>query len=443
MTINGLRQIATSLALIMTVAFVVRAAFAIDQMRRIPSPALENAAFDNEAGSIGRSLASGRGFSSPYNRETGPTAILPPLYPLLVAGVFKLWGTGSAASFRVLCALNILFATLASIPVYRAGQQMGGVRLGSRATWLWALFPNGILIPFEWIWETSLSALLAATLLWLTLRLAGRSSLRRWAGYGFLWGVALMTNPALAAALPVLLWWALRAGELDSRAWQKAALVLAIAMACAIPWTVRNYAVFHRLVPLRSGFAFELYIGNNENYAEPRVFPPRVSYERELVRYVHMGEMPFMDEERRKALAFLRAYPRTAARLMSRRVASFWIGTAAPFDALKSSARLVDRLILLSNLLVPIVSIGGLVRLALARSRYFPPLAAFPVAFPLVYYLTHASLRYRHAIDPVLFLLAAALFTPVIFQSSEARVSHDETKSQAGYPIGEQLKELS
>jgi hypothetical protein len=38
---------------------------------------------------------------------------------------------------------------------------------------------------------------------------------------------------------------------------------------------------------------------------------------------------------------------------------------------------------------------------------YAVPLAAYPVVFPLLYYLTHTSLRYRHPIDPVVLLLTA------------------------------------
>jgi hypothetical protein len=34
-------------------------------------------------------------------------------------------------------------------------------------------------------------------------------------------------------------------------------------------------------------------------------------------------------------------------------------------------------------------------------------LAAYPVVYPGLYYVTHADLRYRHAIDPVVLLLAA------------------------------------
>jgi hypothetical protein len=43
----------------------------------------------------------------------------------------------------------------------------------------------------------------------------------------------------------------------------------------------------------------------------------------------------------------------------------------------------------------------------LRRSPYAFPLAAFPIVFPVVYYVTHASLRYRHPIDPIIILLTA------------------------------------
>src|SRR5262249_42450404 len=48
--------------------------------------------FGWEMGRIGRSLAMGQGFANPFNAATGPTAWEPPLYPLLIAGVFKLFG---------------------------------------------------------------------------------------------------------------------------------------------------------------------------------------------------------------------------------------------------------------------------------------------------------------------------------------------------------------
>ena len=48
--------------------------------------------FGWEMGRIARSLATGHGFASPFNGNSGPTAWTPPLYPLILAGVFKLFG---------------------------------------------------------------------------------------------------------------------------------------------------------------------------------------------------------------------------------------------------------------------------------------------------------------------------------------------------------------
>jgi len=56
-------------------------------------------------------------------------------------------------------------------------------------------------------------------------------------------------------------------------------------------------------------------------------------------------------------------------------------------------------------------SLAGVLTLWRLRSPYFIPLAAFPLVFPLVYYLALAPPRYRHPVDPVLLLLTAIAFT--------------------------------
>jgi hypothetical protein len=66
---------------------------------------------------------------------------------------------------------------------------------------------------------------------------------------------------------------------------------------------------------------------------------------------------------------------------------------------------------------------AGLV-LALRRS----PLEALPVAlcvvvFPVPYYLTHTSLRYRHPIDPLLTLFAVYAVAQIVSTLASARRS--------------------
>jgi hypothetical protein len=43
------------------------------------------------------------------------------------------------------------------------------------------------------------------------------------------------------------------------------------------------------------------------------------------------------------------------------------------------------------------------------------------MVYPVIYYVTHASLRYRHPIDPVVLLLSAALVAALV-QKGKVRV---------------------
>jgi hypothetical protein len=427
-----LRTAATSLLLILVVGFGARLAFAWAQAQKIPTAALASVPFEQETGSIARSIATGNGFSNPFGRETGPTAWLTPVYPLLVAAAFKIFGVSTIGSFFFLVLLNILFSTAVCVPVFCAGKKVAGVGVASGAAWLWALFPNAVMIPFEWIWDTSLAALLGAALLWATLELSESQHLRDWCAYGLLWGFTLMTNPSLGSLLPFLLGWAAyRSGwKADSRTkgwgWiTRPALALGLAVLCCIPWTIRNYTVFHRLVPLRSNFPLELYIGNNENYDDkhPR-YPGPITKERETLRYFRLGETAFMDEEMRKAKKFMVTHPRVELILFGKRFVAFWAGMPNPVDQFLATDSWLARGLILCATFSGIGALLGIAVLIRRHSEHTFPLAVFPVIFPFLYYITHTSLRYRHPIDPVVLLLTAIAVGALVQFVSQRRSSN-------------------
>jgi len=397
------------LLLIVVVALAARVAFAWHEERQISAQVLSIVPFQTETGHIAYSIASGKGFSSPFQRDSGPTAWLAPVYPYLLAGIFKLFGIYSLHSFLAALALNILFSASACVPIFYAGKRIAGIGVGSAAAFLWAIFPNAVIIPFEWIWDTSLSALLVASLLWATLELADSRRVRDWCFYGLLWGFALLTNPAIALLFPELLAWA--AYRIRDRAhaasWlMRPALAAALALLCCLPWTIRNYVQFHKLIPLRSNFAFELYIGNNENYDDQhRSRPGAITQDREIFRYLHMSETAFMEEEKRKAVTFIVEHPRIELWLISQRLVDFWTGTSTPLAAFREADSLWLRIILLCNDLAPLCAFLGIIVLLGTKNSYAFPVVAIPILFPLLYYVTHTSLRYRHPIDPVVLLL--------------------------------------
>src|SRR5713226_6957216 len=77
-----------------------------------------NFSFGFEMGRIGRAIATGRGFADPFDGQIGPTAWEPPLYPYLIAGVFKLAGVYTHASALILLSINSFFSALTCIPIF-------------------------------------------------------------------------------------------------------------------------------------------------------------------------------------------------------------------------------------------------------------------------------------------------------------------------------------
>lgn len=433
-----LMKAATSLVLIVIVALGARMAFAWSQVRKMPPQALGVVPFQNEAGNIAYALAQGKGFSNVFRMETGPTAWLAPVYPVILGAIFRVFGIFTSGAFFAAVMFNILCSAATCVPVFMIGKRFWGIGVGAGAAWLWALFPNGILIPFEWVWDTSLSAFLAAAILWATLEIAESTKFSDWGTYGLLWGVALLTNPAMGVLLPFLLGWAaLRGSTAGNERWKRVALAVGAIVLCCLPWTVRNYVAFHRFIPLRSNLAFELWSGNNEVFDPDAHTGRRVMTRTEEVRrYAALGEVGFMQEKKQLVLEFVRSHPALEVRLTWRRFLNFWLGTDAPWKNFLQTDSWLIRVILAANILTAAGGLAGIAALAwkrktrlrqrdemdgrMEKSRQTKapeaqpvasapplPLATYPLVFPLLYYVTHAYLRLRHPIDPVLMLLTA------------------------------------
>src|ERR1700735_2495432 len=107
-----LRAATTSLWLILAIALVLRVGCLWSYAHEHPRQAVSVVPFLFESGNIAHSLAAGEGFSSPFRVDTGSTAWMPPIYPLILAGVFRLFGAYTFGSFIAAASLNIFFVTL-------------------------------------------------------------------------------------------------------------------------------------------------------------------------------------------------------------------------------------------------------------------------------------------------------------------------------------------
>jgi Dolichyl-phosphate-mannose-protein mannosyltransferase len=437
----------TAPALIVAVAFALRLGFAWQQQLHIAHRALSTIPFLFEPGNIAYSIVTGHGFGSPLRDPTGPTAWTTPVYPYILAGIFRLFGAYTFQSFVAAVTLNIIFSAATCIPIFTIGRKLGGLGVGAGAAWLWALFPNAIILAFQSISDATLSALLAATILWATLEIADSpgSTRRTWA-YGLLWGSALMTNPTLLALLPFLLAWlalpiarhgAVRSAEparlAPGIAAANAMTIAAIALLCCIPWTIRNYRQMHAFVPLRSVFGLQLWLGNNDRGAAQwpgRLHPIDNSTER--ARYESQGEIVYMRQKMEEGLDFMRSHPLQTARSVAGRFAATWTAETStgamphPIRDFLRAPGFWPGYVLLWNLGLPIAALGGLIVLLRRRNEYAIAVSVFPLIFPMTYYFTLVQPRYRLPVDPALMVLASYL----LWSTRRARFEPQKTYTE-------------
>jgi 4-amino-4-deoxy-L-arabinose transferase-like glycosyltransferase len=368
------------------------------------TPRRDHFQFGWEMGRIARALASGHGFANPTDLETGPTAWEAPLYPFLLAGVFKLFGIYSFASAWVILALNSVFSALTCLALYRIGDRLFGAIPARWAAWTWALFPYAIYWPVRIVWETSLSALLLSLAILQALRLEENPRFRDWLLLGLLWGGIALANPTLLSFLPfslAWLWWRLRGRS--SAVLGKIALSVILCIVLVVPWLARNYRAFGQFVFIRDNFGLEVHTANNPESGGLWTRSEHPGNDPHAMReFAAMGELPFMKAQQRAAFDFIRAHPGEFLGFFVQRIFYFWAGN--PQAALLRSWTMAPARHV-AFLISALAAFAGLWFCWRRRVRGTFLLACALLVYPIPYYIAFPAPRYRHAIEPEMLLL--------------------------------------
>jgi 4-amino-4-deoxy-L-arabinose transferase-like glycosyltransferase len=358
-----------------------------------------------EPGNVAEALLAGHGFGSPF-ASTQLSAVMPPVYPLVVAVFFRLFGIHTIASIFAVHAFNCLLSALASIPIFLVARRSFGDRAGWWAAWGWAFSPYGIYFAAAWAWSTHLLLLCLCWLLYLAQEMEESPRLWLWAGFGVLAGFAGLTEPSVLAVIPFLLALACwRLGRAGNR-WLMPGVVASLALAATLsPWMIRNALVFHRLIPMRDSMGLELWMGNNGysvRWTSDQLHP--LHNARELADYNRMGELPYMDHKAQQARAFIRDHKEWYAWMCARRAVYIWTGywslgrdylAQEPMDPPNIPFATVLTLLTVSGLWLawretPFEAI-----------RY----AGVLFLFPMIYYFSHPEPYHLRPLDPLMVIL--------------------------------------
>jgi hypothetical protein len=421
--------------------------------------------FGFEAGRIARSLVTGQGYANPFNGVSGPTAWLPPVYPLLMAAAFKVFGVYTRGAALALMVVDSAFSAAVAPAVYEIAARVfdapGIARRSAKMAapvavwsgWMWAVYPAALQYAVHWVWEMSLTACLFSWAMVVALRIRGvgeegpglkpmsierdemrglkpspnpqgqTQTLGMWFGFGVLWGLIALSNASLLLCLPAMMVWIvwpeLRRWRLSGRTVVGAVLTCVAFAAVLAPWVVRNERVMGAPVLTRDNFGVELYnssLESNDGLPWGTAMP---LWEGDPVfrEYERVGELKFAQMRQQEAMANLKSRPGLFAKWTLDRFFFFWDGT--PHAA---NGHLANEY--LRQLSYSFLSLCGLLGLGLMLWRRVEGAGLFALVFglaPLVYYMVTVQPRFRHPLEPLIAVLAVYLFRSSEEQGIEIR----------------------
>jgi hypothetical protein len=250
--------------------------------------------------------------------------------------------------------------------------------------------------------------------------------MKPWLQFGVLWGVAALTNSALLSFLPASGLWAWhRRWKRGKRSLGGVVLASAVFLACITPWLVRNYRSFGQLIFIRSNFGAEIRLGNGpgaDGTWMQFLHPTQNVYE--MRRYRQLGEIAYVAERKREAMAFIREDYGRFFWLSVKRFIYYW-GGVPKLERTWWLAPTKNSIFLASSLL----AFWGLGR-ALRKRRPGASLFFWLIlCYPLVYYFVFPHPRYRHPIEPQLEIL-------IVYVISEAEKKRKQPTGHSSTEAG-------
>ncbi|GIM45621.1 membrane protein [Collibacillus ludicampi] len=273
--------------------------------------------------------------STPFIKQgvSYPSAFRPPGYPFFLVLVYSLDPSILAAKIA-----NVLLSLVWIVCAYLLVRRYFNERTGLWAALLTAVFPPAV--SYTSLLSTEI---LAVTLILVILCFFAYRTGGRWNPLllGTFMGMLSLVKPQYAvfpALYACMLWWERRGQRLQQKRsagaqgwterrkglWSRIfsisvpVIYAGVFMALVIsPWTLRNYLVFHRFVPISTNGNFVLYINNNDlnkgMYMDPMKVPHSIfKTDRILDEKGEYNEVDAMQLARQEAVRWITTHPRDA-----------------------------------------------------------------------------------------------------------------------------------
>ncbi|MGC6401686.1 hypothetical protein ACNI3Q_14030 [Sphingomonas sp. FW199] len=356
-------------------------------------------------------------------------AFYPPMFPLMLSVWSLLFGLSTVSIFL----LNLIIDVATAAAIIALGRRLVGKRAEWVAAWWYLIWPSTLMsVPFAQKEGLAVLLTLLIAIGWLDLARHAHFSVWRALGIGGLAAVLALLQPLLA---PIVLWFALAlvpwAQGRRLIGWM--IIVGGSTALLMVPWWLRNWAVLGAFVPLTSAGPVSLWVGNNPAATgywmpTPRARPGmnELDYGRYLgataMDWINAHKRDFVMLTARKAIYGLSLGHYGVGRLSAAALAPPWLGHLAIIGS------------------VAHIAVLGGTATALARCwRSIPSQLIWLLAVGFAHLLLFGlwfefGERHRDFLMPILFLIAASLFSQARPGEAVPKAGEDRTPSAADRP---------
>jgi 4-amino-4-deoxy-L-arabinose transferase-like glycosyltransferase len=355
---------------------------------------------------IAQNLVRGRGYRDPQTEY--PTARRPPVYPLFLSLVYRVFGINK----KIALFFQSVFDTLTCLIIYHIALSLftcGCTALLSSL--IWAVYLPGVLLVAKFYSEPLFTLLLSLFIL-LSLKSlqTPRTAYFIWAGV--LLALATLCRPVTQAFfIFAVLYYFIRFREHRRRALYAAAVLFLSFSLTLAPWAMRNYLLFKRFIPVSTLLGYNLFIDNalvlgKKDYLAPVEFKEYRDFEKGIEkRYAKFR--PLTEPERgdiylKEALAAIRAHPLRYLVLSLRRFTILWFNLG-----IRGYGNLREYTFFWLNAPLAVLAVLAFIRFKGEWLKLYWPMLALILYTSLVHMLLRAGIRFAVPVMPYVIIPAA------------------------------------
>ncbi len=261
---------------------------------------------------IAKNIASGNGFNMLPNSNL--LANRAPFFPFILAGVFKFFGQ----SYWPARIFQVCMSSLVPVITYSIAKEVVSKRAAMISACISIFYPFYVFYSAYVLTETLFVFLSCFSLLYL-IRFVKTGSYQDALLAGMFLGLSALTRPI---ALGFGVFFVVCYFFIPRRRFKGSAAILAAMFLVILPWTIRNYIVFEKFVPLTTEVGRVFYSGNNPmnktggciryvDFIEPK-------------ETVTMGEVEASQYMFKKGLEFIRHNPGTFLKMSVKKAGRLW-----------------------------------------------------------------------------------------------------------------------